>query len=197
MITLGIGRGKGRLMRWVVCAAVAFGIMLGLTPNAFAGDFDVLRGSQSVGPATFTRWSGVYVGGHVSRGGADMDFTNASQHLLAKLLNNIDVETQFNISKWPVGERTYNPRLKDPSSGVCCIHKDSPRSASAASRLCPTNSDSGAFIGVSVQPLPVRVSRYMLPFSSLSEDPGLPAKVAKLRTTALLPSEAKLSMDSV
>jgi outer membrane immunogenic protein len=102
MITLGIGRGKGRLMRWVVCAAVAFGIMLGLTPNAFAGDFDVLRGSQSVGPATFTRWSGVYVGGQIGYGNASADFSGATQAPIAYNLRELALENEDQVSQWPV-----------------------------------------------------------------------------------------------
>ena len=47
-------------------------------------------------------WQGVYVGGHAAFGTADMDFTNSGQDLLAKLLNNVDVESTYNISKWPL-----------------------------------------------------------------------------------------------
>ncbi len=86
--------------------------MCGMTAGAQAADLSdlpILRGGFTDGlTSTRVNWSGVYVGGHVSRGGADMDFTNASQDLLAKLLNNIDVETQFDISKWPVGERAHS-----------------------------------------------------------------------------------------
>ena len=46
-------------MRWVVGVAV----LLAIVPRAFAGDYDILRGAQPVGPATFTRWSGFYAGG--------------------------------------------------------------------------------------------------------------------------------------
>ncbi|MGH6641182.1 MAG: outer membrane protein, partial [Bradyrhizobium sp.] len=47
-------------------------------------------------------WQGVYAGAQASHGAADMDFTNSGQDLLAKLLNNLDLEQQFNISKWPL-----------------------------------------------------------------------------------------------
>jgi opacity protein-like surface antigen len=48
-----------RPMRWVICALVVL-----LAPaGAFAGDFDVLRGAQPVGYASYTRWSGFYAGG--------------------------------------------------------------------------------------------------------------------------------------
>ena len=36
-------------MRWVICAVV----VLALAPRAFADDFDVLRGTETVGPATY------------------------------------------------------------------------------------------------------------------------------------------------
>ena len=86
--------------------------MCGMTAGAHAADLSdlpILRGGFTDGlTRTNVNWSGVYVGGQVTHGGADMDFTNAGQDLLAKLLNNVDVETQFNISKWPVGERAHN-----------------------------------------------------------------------------------------
>ena len=54
-------RNEEAAMRWGICAAV----LLALVPRAFAGDYDILRGSQPVGPATFTRWSGFYFGGQL------------------------------------------------------------------------------------------------------------------------------------
>src|SRR6185295_5097642 len=37
---------------------------------------------------------------------ADMNFTNSGQDLLKKLLNNIDLEDKFNISSWPLQDKT-------------------------------------------------------------------------------------------
>jgi hypothetical protein len=51
-----------RPMRWVICAVV----VLVAPAGALAGDFDVLRGSEPVGPTTYTRWSGFYVGGQAT-----------------------------------------------------------------------------------------------------------------------------------
>jgi outer membrane immunogenic protein len=48
-----------RPMRWVICALV----VLVAPAGARAGDFDVLRGAQPVGYASYTRWSGFYGGG--------------------------------------------------------------------------------------------------------------------------------------
>ena len=93
-------------MRRFLLAAV----MCGMTAGAQAADLSdlpILRGGLTEGMGARVNWSGVYVGGQVTRGAADMDFTNSGQDLLAKLLNNIDVEAQFNISKWPVGERAH------------------------------------------------------------------------------------------
>jgi len=81
-------------------------VMCGAAAGAQAADMPdlpFLRGSFTEGLSrSNVNWSGVYVGGHVAHGAADMDFTNSGQDLLAKLLNNLDLETQFNISKWPV-----------------------------------------------------------------------------------------------
>ena len=66
---------------------------------------DFLRGSFTA-PVARTNWQGFYIGGQASYGAADMDFTNSGQDLLAKLLNNVDVEQEFNISKWPLQQKT-------------------------------------------------------------------------------------------
>jgi outer membrane immunogenic protein len=66
---------------------------------------DFLRGSFTA-PVARTNWQGFYIGGQASYGAADMDFTNSGQDLLKKLLNNVDVEQQFNISSWPLQHKT-------------------------------------------------------------------------------------------
>ena len=80
--------------------------MCGVVSSAQAADMPdlpFLRGSFTDGLSKGSvNWGGGYIGGHASHGVADMDFTTSSQDLLAKLLNNIDLETQFNISKWPL-----------------------------------------------------------------------------------------------
>ena len=72
---------KGRPMRRVICALA----VLVFASPAFAADLDldILRGSQPVGPATFTRWSGFYVGGQFGYGDANADFSSATQPLVA------------------------------------------------------------------------------------------------------------------
>jgi outer membrane immunogenic protein len=89
-------------MRRFLLAAV----ILGAAASAQAADMpDFLRGSFTA-PVARTNWQGFYIGGQASYGAADMDFTNSGQDLLKKLLNNVDVEQQFNISSWPLQQKT-------------------------------------------------------------------------------------------
>ena len=82
---------------------VALGLLGGLLSPAFAADYDlpILRGSEplapvmTVGPATFTRWSGFYVGGDLSFNNANIDFSTASQPLVASALQGTAVQQQF------------------------------------------------------------------------------------------------------
>lgn len=86
-------------MRRFLLAAV----MCGAASVAQAADLPFLRGSFTEGLSTGrVNWEGGYIGAHASHGASDMDFTNSGQDLLAKLLNNVDLEAQFNISKWPL-----------------------------------------------------------------------------------------------
>ena len=59
-------------MRWVICALV----VLIAPAGARAGDFDVLRGAQPVGYASYTRWSGFYGGGLIGQEFDAADFRN-------------------------------------------------------------------------------------------------------------------------
>jgi len=91
-------------MRWVFCTLM----VLGLTSPALAADLDVLRGSESVapvvsvGPATFTRWSGFYFGGDFSYNFTQGDFSRATQPLLAFSLRNLTLEEEVQPSTIPV-----------------------------------------------------------------------------------------------
>ena len=86
---------------------VAFGLMGGLLSPAFAADYDlpILRGSEpvapvmTVGPATFTRWSGFYFGGDFSYNNANVDFSSATAPLIAQALQGTLVEQQFTPSQ--------------------------------------------------------------------------------------------------
>jgi outer membrane immunogenic protein len=88
---------------------VALGLVGGLLSPAFAADYDlpILRGSQpvapiapvtTVGPATFTRWSGFYVGGVVSYNNATTDFVDATAPLVHYSLRSTTLEQQVQPS---------------------------------------------------------------------------------------------------
>jgi opacity protein-like surface antigen len=91
---------KGRPMRWMICVLA----VLATASPAFAADLDldILRGSQPVGPGTFTRWSGFYVGGQLSYGDANADFSGATQPLVAFSLRETTLESSDFVSTWPV-----------------------------------------------------------------------------------------------
>jgi outer membrane immunogenic protein len=86
---------------------VALGLVGGLLSPAFAADYDlpILRGSEppppvtTVGPATFTRWSGFYVGGDFSYNNANVDFSSATQPSVAFSLQDTVVQQQFSPSQ--------------------------------------------------------------------------------------------------
>ncbi|MFY9761003.1 MAG: outer membrane beta-barrel protein [Xanthobacteraceae bacterium] len=89
---------EGAAVRWFICAVV----LLALTPRAFADDLDILRGTESVGAATFPRWSGFYFGGQVSYSDGSASFNNATQPLLAFSLRELALEEDVMPSAWPV-----------------------------------------------------------------------------------------------
>jgi outer membrane immunogenic protein len=91
---------KGRQMRWLIGVLLA----LGFIPGAFAADLDmdVLRGSEPVGPAAFTNWSGVYVGGQVGYTSDVSDFSHATASLVAFSLRETTLEQEQNVSQWSV-----------------------------------------------------------------------------------------------
>ena len=94
-------------MRWVSGILV----MLGMASPALAADYylPILRGSSqppapvvSVGPATFTRWSGFYFGGNVSVSSAFSDFATATRPLVQFSLQHTTVETNDRPSDFHV-----------------------------------------------------------------------------------------------
>jgi outer membrane immunogenic protein len=93
--------GSVAMRRFLLVAAI-----VGTATAAQAADMpDFLRGSFTA-PVARTNWQGFYVGGQAGYGAADMDFTNSGQDLLKKLLNNVDIEQQFDISSWPLQQKT-------------------------------------------------------------------------------------------
>jgi opacity protein-like surface antigen len=89
---------KGWQMRWVICVL----LVLGFAPAALAADLDILRGSESVGPAAFTNWSGVYIGGQASYSDLNADFSKATTPLVAQSLVELVLEEDDHPSQWPV-----------------------------------------------------------------------------------------------
>jgi hypothetical protein len=91
-------------MRWVFCIAM----ILGMASPALAADYDlpILRGSSqppapvvSVGPPTFTRWSGFYFGGDLSFNNGTADFSSGTAPLVAFALQNTVVQQTFTPSQ--------------------------------------------------------------------------------------------------
>jgi outer membrane immunogenic protein len=119
---------------------VALGLVGGLLSPALAADYDlpILRGSQpvpvapvtTVGPATFTRWSGFYVGGAFSYGSATSDFSTTTRPLVAFSLQHTTIEDQAHPSQFEVlgrgsdiaagvgGFLGYNMQWQDLITGV-------------------------------------------------------------------------------
>jgi outer membrane immunogenic protein len=102
---------KERAMRRVSGILLILLLILGMASPALAADYDlpILRGSSqppapvvSVGPATFTRWSGFYVGGDVSLGSAYSDFSKATVPLVHNSLQFTTVESTDHPSSFQV-----------------------------------------------------------------------------------------------
>lgn len=93
---------RARLMRRVVCAAFALTLASSvlLVPRALAADLDMdtLRGPLTVGPAAFTRWSGFYAGGQFDYSTSNVDFSKATQPLIADSLRDTTLDAQDHVS---------------------------------------------------------------------------------------------------
>src|ERR1700730_2329834 len=77
--------------------------LIGVTGNAFAGDLPTWRGSavsQPVAPACCQRWGGLYFGGQLGQGFANVDFSGATQDLIAHMLRVTQLETEQAPSTW-------------------------------------------------------------------------------------------------
>ncbi len=119
-----------RVMRFVMCASAVSLAVSALAPRALADDLDVLRGALPVAPATFTRWSGFYVGGQVGYSDVLADFGNSTQVPVAYALSELTLENEFSVSQWPIlgkaskdgitygGFSGYNTQWQDLILGV-------------------------------------------------------------------------------
>ena len=63
-------------MRWVICALLTLAMPSGALAADLSGDFDALRGAQSVGYAHYARWAGFYIGGQIGEEFDGANFTN-------------------------------------------------------------------------------------------------------------------------
>jgi outer membrane immunogenic protein len=162
-------RMKERRMRWVFCLLMVFG----MASPALAADYDlpILRGTavpvvapvapvMTVGPATFTRWSGFYVGGVASYNNATTDFVNATQPLIHFSLRSTTLEQQVQPSTIAVLGRGadnafgggaflgYNTQWQDLIIGVEATYTrtnlNTTATASAVARIFPTVTDAVA-----------------------------------------------------
>jgi opacity protein-like surface antigen len=102
---------KGTVMRRLLAAV---GLIASLS-NACAGEVDLatLRGSNDLlpGTPTYMRWSGFYFGGQVGYGHSTMDFSEATQSLVAFALRELALENEVHPSTWQVLGKAY------PTSG--------------------------------------------------------------------------------
>jgi len=96
-------------MRWVfgtlfalALASPAVAADFDIQPPAPVTNYDAVRGPQTVGPATFTRWSGFYVGGQIGLSTGAADFSGATQSLVAFSLRETLLQTDQMPSQWPV-----------------------------------------------------------------------------------------------
>lgn len=79
-------------------------ILLSLASPAAAADLDTdfLRGPETVGPGTYSRWSGFYVGGQVGYGWANTDFSGTTAPEIAFILRQTSLQSSFSPSQWPI-----------------------------------------------------------------------------------------------
>jgi opacity protein-like surface antigen len=103
---------KQRAVRFLLGTLTA----LALASPAGAADLDVLRGPEAVpvptvGPATFTRWSGFYFGGQFGVNEAYADFANSTQQGIAYALRETLLEQEFLPSQWPALSNTNTPGI--------------------------------------------------------------------------------------
>jgi opacity protein-like surface antigen len=80
----------------------AIGILIAAAPSAPAGaewlGTELLRGAVD----GYTRWDGLYAGGHVDYVSGGADFGTATQPLVAYILRNTFIEDNFGVSNWTV-----------------------------------------------------------------------------------------------
>jgi outer membrane immunogenic protein len=134
-------------MRWVICALV----VLVLPPSAWAGDFDILRGSVATYP-----WAGFYGGGQAGYSNSVVKFGTAASSQVAFLLRDSVIEQDEQVSDWTVlDSRTpssvslggfvgYNMEWENLILGLELNYNHVSLSASAANSITRSFTDSNA-----------------------------------------------------
>ena len=102
-------------MRKLMVLVAVFGTSQG-AQAADMPDFNFLRGGITEAPARRVNWAGPYVGGQATYGSGDMDFSQATQDPIAKMLDHTSFETNRNttgsadldtrISRWRFLDKT-------------------------------------------------------------------------------------------
>ena len=64
-------------------------------------DFSALRGPVGISRGV-VNWQGFYAGGQAGYGSADMNFANSNSSMIAQLLANTNIESEMNVSSWPL-----------------------------------------------------------------------------------------------
>lgn len=76
--------------------------LLALTTSSFAADLPILRGSMPppLGYPAYSRWDGVYIGGHGGYSSSGANFTTGTGDLVGYILRNTTIENEAHVSQW-------------------------------------------------------------------------------------------------
>lgn len=81
----------------VMCGAASF------AEAADMPDLPFLRGSFTEGlSSTAVNWQGFYLGGHAAYGTSNMNFTDSTRTVAARLMDGLEMEQVQRISSWPI-----------------------------------------------------------------------------------------------
>ena len=88
-------------MRWIICALLTLAMPSGAGAADLSGDFDALRGAQSVGYAHYPRWSGFYVGGQIGDDFNSANFTNLGFSELNTIIGQSSIFSGIPLTNFP------------------------------------------------------------------------------------------------
>lgn len=132
-------------MRWVLGA----GVLLALTPSAFAEDFGILRGTEPT-----YHWGGFYGGAQGGYSSSTINFSQSAASEIGFILRQTTIEQDQQISQWDVlGDRSptsgslggfvgYNVEWEDVILGLELNYNRVSLSASTGSSLTRSFTDS-------------------------------------------------------